>query len=168
MDFEPEPFFLYARETFRQFVRMGFRRIYVLQYHQGEDGLQRLCLKRAAAEVVRELTQRFGTGWGRQDPHDLPIADIFGLIRVAGLDDFSGRAPGGEERLPIGHAGRGETQLVMAAAPDTVAMERLAAAPRPLPEWLADAVEADAGEGRRWLEHCVQGWVRRIRADAQD
>lgn len=31
----------------------------------------------------------------------------------------------------------------------------------PLPRWLEDA-EADADEGARWLEFCVQGWVTEL------
>lgn len=169
MDFDPEPFFVYVRETLRRFVRMGFRRIYVMQYHQGEDGLQRLCVKRAAGEVVRELTGGFGEGWGRRDPDTLPMPDPFGLIRVAGLDDYAGRATDGGDRLPIGHAGKGETQLVMAAAPETVELGLLREAPDPpgpLPVWLSDASDADAEEGERWLAYCAAGWVDRLRSDA--
>jgi hypothetical protein len=32
----------------------------------------------------------------------------------------------------------------------------------PLPRWLEDADEADADEGVRWLEFCVQGWVTEL------
>jgi creatinine amidohydrolase/Fe(II)-dependent formamide hydrolase-like protein len=160
VDFDPEPLGLYAREVFRSLVRMGFRRIYVLQHHQGPDGLQSLCLRRAAAEVIRELTSAWGPEWGRRDPRMLPNADIFSLIRVAYLDSFSKYAPG-QEQIPIGHGGKGETQLIMAAHPETVAMDRLGPEGT-RPEWLRDAQLGRAEEGRRWIEFCVRGWVAEL------
>lgn len=159
IDFDPEVFFVYAREVLRRIAALGFRRIYILQHHQGPDGLEVLCLKRAAGEVVRETVHDWGAGWGRTD--DFPMPNIFGWIRVAYVDSFStypGPEPG---HIPIGHAGRGETQLIMAAHPDTVrmaALQTLEATPR----WLEDAEEADAEAGRRWLDFCVDGWVQEL------
>jgi creatinine amidohydrolase len=161
MDFNPEPFFQYAREMFRHITAMGFRRIYVLQHHQGPEGLQALNLKRAAMEVVREMTSQWGAGWGREDPASTPIPTIFSLIQVAALDTFSqypGPRPG---LIPVGHAGKGETQLIMGAYPETVRMEALDSLPF-LPEWLRDATQATPEEGRSWLEFCVDGWVKEL------
>lgn len=161
VDFDPEVFFQYARETLRRIAAMGFRRIYILQHHQGPDGLEVLCLKRAAGEVLRETVQQWGTGWGRGPADELPMPNVFGWIRVAYVDTFSrypGPYPG---QIPIGHAGKGETQLIMAALPETVRMEALATLAR-LPQWLEDAHAADAGEGRQWLEFCVAGWVEEL------
>jgi len=161
VDFEPEAFFVYVREVLRRIAAMGFRRIYVLQHHQGPDGLEVLCIKRAAGEVVRETVHKWGPRWGRRPTEDLPIPDIFGWIRVAYIDSFSeypGPRPG---RIPVGHAGRGETQLIMGALPDTVRMEALDTLDR-LPRWLEDATEADADEGRAWIEFCVDGWVTEL------
>ena len=55
----------------------------------------------------------------------------------------------------------GETQLIQAAHGDTVRMAALATLD-PLPRWLEDADEADADEGARWLEFCVQGWLTEL------
>lgn len=159
IDFDPEAFFVYAREVLRRLAAIGFRRIYILQHHQGPDGLEALCLKRAAGEVVRETVHRWGPGWGRTDDHPMP--NIFGWIQVAYVDSFSTYPSADAERIPIGHAGRGETQLIMAALPDTVRMEALASLER-LPRWLEDAHEADADAGARWLDFCVQGWVQEL------
>jgi creatinine amidohydrolase len=161
MDFDPEPFFQYAREMFRHITAMGFRRIYVLQHHQGPEGLQALNLKRAAMEVVREISAAWGPEWGRLDPAALPVPDIFSMIQVAALDTFSqypGPTPG---LVPVGHAGKGETQLIMGAYPETVRMEALNDLPF-LPEWLRDADQATQAEGRLWLEFCIAGWVREL------
>jgi len=71
-DFDPEAFFQYARESLRRIAAMGFRRIYILQHHQGPDGLEVLCLKRAAMEVVRETVHEWGAGWGRGSREEVP------------------------------------------------------------------------------------------------
>jgi creatinine amidohydrolase len=161
MDFEPEAFFIYAREMFRHILRIGFRRVYVLQHHQGSEGLQVLCLKRAAMEVVRELTATWGPAWGRLDPAILPVPNIFEMIQIAAIDSFSHYPHANSERVPVGHAGKGETQLVWAAYPETVRMPALDTLPV-LPEWLRDADEASEAEGKRWLEFCIQGWVEEL------
>jgi creatinine amidohydrolase/Fe(II)-dependent formamide hydrolase-like protein len=161
VDFDPEAFFVYARETLRRIAAIGFRRIYILQHHQGPDGLEVLCLKRAAMEVLRETVHTWGAGWGRGSTDELPIPHVFNWIRVAYIDSFSeypGPYPG---QIPIGHAGKGETQLIMASLPDTVRMEALDGLDH-VPRWLHDAKEADAEEGRRWLEFCIQGWVSEL------
>lgn len=158
IDFDPEAFFGYVREMLRRIARMGFQRIYVLQHHQGDDGLQTLCLKRAVGELVRDTAQDWGAGWGRRPAADLPIPRIFQWVQVAHVDSFSTYPQDSVERIPIGHGGRGETQLIMSALPETVRMEALdTLAERP--RWLEDADQADASEGRRWIEFCVQGWV---------
>lgn len=161
VDFDPEAFFVYAREVLRSIAAMGFRRIYVLQHHQGPDGLEVLCLKRAAGEVLRETVHRWGAGWGRRPYHELPHPNVFGWIQVAYIDSFS-EYPGPEaERVPIGHGGRGETQLIMGSLPETVRMAALASLAE-LPQWLEDATAASEAEGKRWLEFCIAGWVKEL------
>jgi creatinine amidohydrolase/Fe(II)-dependent formamide hydrolase-like protein len=145
----------------RHIIRMGFRRVYVLQHHQGPEGLQVLCLKRAAMEVVRELTAAWGPEWGRADPATLPVPAIFQMIQIASLDAFSHYPHPDAERVPVGHAGRGETQLIWGAYPETVRLEALKTLPV-LPEWLQDATLATEAEGKRWLEFCIQGWVEEL------
>ena len=160
-DFDPEAFFVYVREVLRRIAAMGFRRIYILQHHQGPDGLEVLCLKRAAGEVLRETVHRWGAGWGRRPDEELPMANIFGWIQVAYIDTFSAYPSPEAERVPIGHAGRGETQLIMGSLPHTVRMQALNSLDR-LPRWLEDATQADAAEGRRWIEFCSQGWAQEL------
>ncbi len=160
-DFAPEPFFQYAREALRRIAALGFRRIYILQHHQGADGLEVLCLKRAAMEVVRETVHEWGAGWGRGPTDQLPNPDIFNWIRLAYLDSFSeypGPYPGS---MQTGHGSKGETMLIMAVLPETVRMELLGRL-ETLPSWLENAHEADAQVGRQWLEFCVDGWVREL------
>ena len=161
VDFDPEAFFLYAREAIRSIVAMGFRRVYILQHHQGPDGLEVLCLKRAAGEVLRDTVRGWGAGWGRRPTSELPIPNVFNWIRVAYVDSFSSYPSSGAERIPIGHGGRGETQLIMDALPETVRMAALDTLDE-LPPWLEDADQADATEGRRWIEFCVEGWAQEL------
>ncbi len=165
IDFEPEAFYHYVREALKRIAMMGFGRIYVLQHHQGDEGLQCLCLRRAAMELVRDTGTAWGPGYGRKDEHDWPNPAMFRRIIVAHIDSYSQYPSPEAERIPIGHGGRGETQLIMAALPETVrmaALETLAERPR----WLRDADDARADEGRRWIEFCVRGWVEELtRAD---
>jgi creatinine amidohydrolase len=161
VDFEPEALFVYARAMLRGLAAIGFGRIYIMQHHQGPEGLPVLCLKRAAAEVVRETVHGWGNGWGRRPPEELPMPGVFSWIQVAYIDSFSAYPAPDSERIPIGHGGRGETQLIQGALPETVRMGALASL-NPLPPWLADAEGAVPTEGRRWLEFCIAGWVAEL------
>ncbi|NLG26646.1 MAG: creatininase family protein [Chloroflexi bacterium] len=161
VDFEPEAFYQYVREMLKRIALMGYRRIYVLQHHQGDEGLQCLCLRRAAMELVREAGTAWGPGYGRQPERDWPNPRLFQRVIVAHIDSYSDYPSPESERVPIGHGGRGETQWMMAALPDTVRMAALdTLAVRP--PWLHDAEEGRADEGRRWIEFCVQGWVKEL------
>lgn len=77
------------------------------------------------------------------------------------IDSFSAYPDPKSERVPVGHGGKGETQLIMAALPETVRMEALDTTEE-LPRWFKDAGQTDAIEGRRWIEFCVQGWVQEL------
>ena len=82
-DFDPEAFFQYTRESLRRIAAMGFRRIYILQHHQGPDGLEVLCLKRAAMEVVRETVHAWGAGWGRGRSCRTPTSSAGSALRTS-------------------------------------------------------------------------------------
>ena len=161
-DFSPDALYVYAREVFAQLTAMGFKRIYVLQHHQGPEGLPCLSLRRAAAEIVRDITKGWGHSWGRLPHEKCPNPKIFELIRIASADSFSEYAG----QIPFGHAGKGETQFIMAAYPETVDMDELAAMKTELkenlPRWLSDADSATYEEGKKWLEACVSGWINEL------
>jgi creatinine amidohydrolase/Fe(II)-dependent formamide hydrolase-like protein len=105
VDFEPELFFRYVKEVLKSIVTMGFKRTYVCQHHQNPDGLQSLCLRRAAAEIIRDIGRSWGNGWGKRRHESLPNPNIFSLIRVVGPDSCSNYPPG-RERMPVGHDGK--------------------------------------------------------------
>jgi len=161
IDFEPEAFYVYVREMLVRVAMIGFQRIYVLQHHQGDEGLQCLCLRRAAMELVRDTGAAWGPGYGRKGEASWPNPDLFRRVVVAHIDTYSEYPSPQAERIPIGHGGRGETQLIMAALPETVRMAALDTLVE-RPYWLHDAEDANADEGRRWLEFCVQGWVQEL------
>jgi hypothetical protein len=89
------------------------------------------------------------------------MANVFGWIQVAYIDSFSEYPSPQSERVPVGHAGRGETQLIMGSLPGTVRMQALGSLAQ-LPRWLEDAEQADADQGRWWIEFCAQGWAREL------
>ena len=164
-DFDPEALRLYALEVLRGLVKIGFRRIYILQHHQGENGIPALTLKRAAAEVIREVTLQWGARWGRINPDELPNPDIFSMIQVAYIDSFSPYPSPEAERCPVGHGGRGETQLAMADyshAIDMGELDQYIEEFKELPQWLEDAHLGTKEEGERWVDFCVQGWVKEL------
>lgn len=163
-DFDPDALSAYAEEIFRGLLRIGFRRIYVMQHHQGSHGLPQLILKRAAAKLVRETAKAWSPEWGRGPHAEIAEPRIFGMIRIANIDAFSKYRSDDEERIPIGHAGKGETQLMMGGYPGCADLERLSElmAGGPFPEWLDDAFEASESEGDRWLDFCAQGWIEEL------
>lgn len=164
-DFDPDALLAYSREVLRGIIRVGFRRVYILQHHQGENGLPALTLKRAAAEVTREMTLQWGTRWGRGNHNELPNPGIFGMIQLAYIDSFSHYSSPESGRCPIGHGGLGETQLMMADYNGAVDMGKLDGYEREfgrLPQWLQDAHLATKPEGERWIEFCAQGWAEEL------
>jgi creatinine amidohydrolase len=162
IDFAPEPLFQYTKEILLSLIRIGFRRIYIAHLHQGSEGLQSLCLQRAAREAIRDVTLKWKDGWGRRPAIEWPNPQVFDWIRVAGIDAFSRYPSGSDETIPIGHAGRGETQLIMSAYPDTVNMNDWFGMEGEMPDWLQDADLATAEEGARWFEFCLEGWVSEL------
>jgi len=157
VDFSPDAMYAYALEVLTQLTSMGFKRIYIVQHHQGSEGLPSLTLRRAAAAVIRNVTKEWGHSWGRGPHEKLPNPNIFSLIHVAGSDTFSDIP-----NLEFGHAGKGETQWIMASHPDTVCMDELTKYEGRMPDWLLDAGQASVDEGRNWLNACVNGWVKEL------
>ena len=158
-DFSSSVLGAYAKEIFSGLLEIGFRRIYVLQHHQGEDALPYLTLKKAALEAVYEICSGFYHGHGRQC--DIPMENTYGVIRMGQIDTFSKYKPG-MERCPIGHGGKGETQLVWGQYPETIDLSRLKYFEEKgllFPDWLHDSHLATQEEGDFWLDFCAQGWA---------
>lgn len=165
-DFDPEALRLYVLSILRGLLKIGFRKIYILQHHQGDNGLPALTLKRAAVEVIREFTQDWGYSWGRKMPEELPVQGIFGMIQVAYIDSFSRYPSLDAERCPVGHGGLGETQLIMVdhhACIDMAELDQYLNVYGSLPQWLEDAHLATKDEGERWIQFCANGWADELK-----
>ena len=167
VDFSPQAMHDYAYEMITHIVGMGFRKIFVLQHHQGHDGLQGSCFKKIAAQISRDVSRTWGHSWGRENPavnNNPNIGDyVFGLVQIVAIDTFSEYNEKYPRYIPIGHGGKGETQLTMAGYPETVDMAELDNYEGPLPSWLKDAHEATLEQGKFWQEFCVDGWVKMLK-----
>jgi creatinine amidohydrolase len=161
-DFDPDALGAYAAELLRGIVKIGFKRIYILQHHQGDWGLPALTLKRTAAQVIRENAKIWGDRWGRLGMDKLPNPNIFDLIKVAYVDSFSEYPSPESNQIPIGHGGKGETQLMMAGYPEIVCMEELSTLADNLPIWLGDSHLATTEEGEYWIDFCTNGWIKEL------
>ncbi len=162
VDFDPDALYYYAKAELKGLMDMGFRRIYVHQFHQGCEGLPYLTLKRAAAACIWEVGKSWKLGWGQEPPQELPNPGIFSWIHIVpDIDMFSQYPQNSSERIPLGHGGKGETQMIMVQHEDAVRMGALLEMGK-RPEWLEDAEQADREEGKRWLSFCVEGWVQEL------
>jgi|GEM_PF-627913 len=156
----------YVREIFKGLIMIGFRRIYVLQHHQGREALPCSTIINAAAQTLyTDFAANYYPGWGRQLKGDFPLENFDLLIRVAHIDTFS-EYKEGMERCPIGHGGKGETQLVWGQYPETIDLERLNYFKEnglTFPEWLHDSHLATQEEGDFWLDFCAKGWIKEFK-----
>ena len=162
IDFDADALSIYTKEMLKGIVKIGFKRIYILQHHAGGDASPALAVKRAARSIIDDICRSMGSGWGRLEYKDMPDKNIFDLITIAGLDSFSKYKSLEIQRIPIGHAGMGETQLMMANYPEFVKMDELEKIKNDLPRFLKDSHLASAEEGKRWTEFCVDGWVNEL------
>lgn len=120
----------FAEALFTGLLRGGFRNVHGVVHHQTENFSQGMPTDLAFRLAARNATFRYleesrGAGWwgagGMRDYYRLREegADPFAWIRIHPL------FPAGAE-FPFDHAGEGETALMQALAPETVAMERAA------------------------------------------
>lgn len=133
-------------------LKAGFRNIHAVIHHQSENIAQGmptdLAFRLAARNAIfRFLESERGTGWwGRRDMADYYAqqtqgADPFNWIRLHPLFPKN-------DVFPFDHAGEGETALMLALAPDTVAMER---AGEGNPWWTETAPRATPAKGEEGI-----------------
>ena len=158
VDLPADAFFSHVKPILRAYLGMGFQHILVLQHHQGLEGPESLCLRRAASELALEEGYQAGGGarWGRI-PAD-QLASPFGKIQVASPTSF---VKGEPLNIPWGHGSYGETEYIRCMFPDTVDMSELDRM-SPLPRWLEDSHTSDGQAGHAWFEQCVSSWVAAI------
>jgi len=155
VDLPGEAFFAHVKPVLRAYLGMGFQRILICQLHQGTEGTQSLCLRRAAAELALEEGREKGGGvrWGRLPDDQCP--KVFGKIQVHSPTSF---LKGEEANIPWGHGSYGETEYIRGVYPETVDMTELGRM-SPLPRWLTDSHKATGDEGKVWFERCVESWA---------
>lgn len=129
-------------------LRAGFRNVHAVIHHQSENiahGMPTDLAFRLGARnaIFRFLEETRGPGWwGKREMQDYyaqhaVAADPFNWIRLHALFPKN-------DVFPFDHAGEGETSLMMALAPETVAMERAADG---TPWWTDTAPLATAEKG---------------------
>lgn len=155
IDFPPQPFFDYVKAYLGALLGMGFKRIFILQHHQGLEGAQALCIRRAVSELALEEGRSHGVRWGRLPKKERP--PVFDKIKVLPPTAFLEEK---EAQIPWGHASFGETSFMLGVYRGLVEMGRLPE--KPTIEWLRDSHTADARVGRQWFELCVESWVKAL------
>lgn len=145
-----ETLHLFARDLFRNLLRVGFRNTHLFVWHQGENftnGMPTdLAFKLAAREAIFEYLEKTrGEGWWGNEEMSNYYAE-----HDKGTDPFSWilfhplRGPETRKKYPGDHAGRCETALMMAVCPEAVDMKRFKDE-----HWFSrDAVKADKKYGQ--------------------
>jgi creatinine amidohydrolase len=120
MDVAPEELLAYARGVLRGLLRLGFRRIVVWVFHQGDRGPLASTFHLAGTRLVEELMGRErGEGWwGAAKP--VPSDRTFGIIEVRSVVHPKSSPPAGGD-----HAGLNETSYMLAACGQHVSMGAL-------------------------------------------
>jgi len=149
-----ETLHLFARDLFRNLLRIGFRNTHLFVCHQSENftnGMPTdLAFKLAAREAIFEyLEQTRGEGWWGKEEMSAYYAE-----HDKGTDPFSWimlhplRGPDTRKKYPGDHAGRCETSLMMATYPEAVDMKRFSKE-----HWFSrDAVKADKKYGKEYFD----------------
>lgn len=164
MDVAPEELLDYARGVLRGLLRLGFRRILVWVFHQGERGPLATTFHLAGQRLVEDLLRaERGEGWWgarRPDAGDRS----FDIIQVRSVVHPRSSPPAGGD-----HAGINETSYMLASCADAVDLALL----RPEGPWYTTtpggrAADASADRGERMLEAMVAAWERELGGAAND
>lgn len=147
LDIPPELFAAYSREQLAGYAAMGFPRIIVLLHHQSGNMTALLEAARLSATMYTAW-RRLGEGWWTR-----------------GLRDDGGRV----EYCPVtldtgffgGHGGQGETEALLALAPELVDLRRCDGDE---PFWNRTAAQADPDRAARQLEELLGRWVEKLQA----
>ena len=163
IDFSPDALYLYVKEYLARLTGIGFKNIYAMVGHQGKHGLPAITVERAFLDVLRERAHTFGSGWGglrQEETADIVDNNFFSIVRLCDYDEYVDYSKiSRTERIPVGHGGRGETQLIMALYDGLVKMENLESA-NYIPDWLHDAGQANKEDGEFWIELCAEAWAK--------
>lgn len=120
----------FARDVFKGLLRVGFRNIHVLCWHQSDcfnDGMPTdLAIKLAARESIFEFIEKEkGEGWwGNKNNNAFYIQHQNGYNPLADWIKFHPLLSSEiQKKYPADHAGKMETSMMMALCPETIDME---------------------------------------------
>jgi creatinine amidohydrolase len=151
-----------AKSVLRNFIEMGFARIYVIIMHQGMDAPLALAFRKGAAELSFEhvLDSGYNRGWWA-DAQTRDAVD-WGRVQVQPLILPAASPPAGGD-----HAGYFETSMLLAVRPELVDQQELDDnAP-----WYCRQGEAQnswtasAAAGAEMVDAMVAAWVACLSAD---
>ena len=123
---KPGNIYLFARDLFHSLLRVGFRNIYVFIHHQSENFLQGmptdLAFRLAGREAIFEfLRDKWGEGWwGKESMKDYYTRHSRGENPFNWIKVLPFMEEKIQEKFPIDHAGKQETSLMLAFAPEGV------------------------------------------------
>jgi len=154
----------FAEALFAGLLRVGFRNIHAVIHHQTENFVQGmptdLAFRLGARQaVMAHLERERGAGWWGEPAASHYYAahaegeNPFNWVRVHPLMDTEVMTA-----FHFDHAGIGETALMLALAPETVEMDRLAGE---RPWYVEGAEQATAQEGERGVALILQH-LRRV------
>lgn len=150
----------YAKGALAGLLAFGFRRIFVLVFHQGDMGELATTFRLVGARLITERRwQECGHGWwGEARPRS---DSRFPDIAVRSVVHPKSRPPAGGD-----HAGINETSYMLAACPDAVDLSRLSADG----PWYTQveggrSEDGSAKRGEEMLEAMVEAWAHELAED---
>jgi creatinine amidohydrolase/Fe(II)-dependent formamide hydrolase-like protein len=157
IDVDVDRFEKHVSDVLRGLLENGYGRIFIVIHHQFEGGRMMptalACLKAGMSLTFEKLERERGRGWwGATEMREYydtlqGAEDPFNRIRVVPL-----MSPSIQRRMGYDHAGKLETSLMMACAPDLVDMDRLAGDGN----WFTkDAADGTPAHGRKTIEMIV-------------
>lgn len=150
VDISIDCFINHCAEILKAYAKMGFRDIKVLVHHQGSN--IGTLIKTAVMKVnAYNLYEEWGCGWWT-DPKSPEHP-----CRVEVVSTVFGET---EAKAFGGHAGKGETQAVMALYPELVHLENLTDHE---PWWNESVKDADPDEANREMDKLITSWVDKLK-----
>ena len=149
----------HVKAILRNFIEMGFKRIFVLIMHQGMGGPLAQAFSKAASELSFEITlEKNPRGWWA-DAELSQTAQSFGRVQVHPMIPPEASPPAGGD-----HAGHNETSFLLATRPELVEQDRL---DDDAPWYCQKGQErnswnANAEHGQIMVDAVVDAWVGRL------
>ena len=145
----------YAKDVLLAFYEMGFKRVIVVNQHQGVDGTSALAFKSASAEIFNEIIpQKQGNGWWTNNFENCNdfIMSVEVKSPLLGLDFWQG------------HGGRAETEPMCVLKEGTVEMDKLIKGDFPW-NWEKgkEADDIDLKRGQENIDIIVDKWIEYLK-----